>query len=852
MSQARDEAGNIWETDAQGNPVRLIQAANQAPQMPADPSFPYEGAQAQAQAQNTGAQAQVNQATIPAQINTANAQATTAARTSQTAGLPEGFMWGPDGRTAVPIPGYSRQGLSPEIRSQAIQTYQDAAALERAADELVRLYEAGPGATSGLQGLQDYLPTDANKVFNDAGQQARGYVKRALGFTGGEGNTATEASALYDPYLPTSWDRDPQIERKIEKLRELANDARTKAVTTLGGVPDQSGNITPPNALTMPRIVNGASMTAAPMGSETGATPINPAYQQAYEAFVRSGNWTPEQYAAKRAELDRQFYGETLDQGDAYRVEGERILQQLQQGGTLNLSIPPTEKPLSGVDQFRNSLVNNPVGAAAVGFADMGGFGGVSALAGDQMAALGQAQPLGMAAGQIGGAITGTGALGALGRNTAGRMLPQLMGGAGKAQFGRNLAADAAYGGIYGGVTEGDPLSSAALGALGSTVGQGASKALGAAVGGIARSPAVDRLRQAGVRTTVGQNLGGMARGIEDAMTSAPGLGEIVGARRLEGLQDFNRAAFNEGGAPIGATVRNIGEEGVQELLNQAGDAYDSATAGVRVPFDTQFIRDLMTAEKAGAMLPDDLAPRFAKAFENRIMPLSQGSDMTGEQYQQAFRGLKGYRSETTKPGFEQDYRDAITLGMDALTGQMQRGGGQQVISGLGKADQTYRAAKTLQRAVEAARNGSRSGEVQVFMPSQLNDAATQAARKYGGGRQMSELIDAGQSVLPSTIPDSGTGRRVATMALPAAMGGSATLGGGIGYGADGTQGAGTGAATGLGLAALLALGGTRGGQKALNAILFDRGPRAEMIGRAIRKRAGLFGSATLPALIGN
>lgn len=31
MSQARDEAGNIWEVDAQGNPVRLIQAATRGP-----------------------------------------------------------------------------------------------------------------------------------------------------------------------------------------------------------------------------------------------------------------------------------------------------------------------------------------------------------------------------------------------------------------------------------------------------------------------------------------------------------------------------------------------------------------------------------------------------------------------------------------------------------------------------------------------------------------------------------------------------------------------------------------------------------------------------------------------------
>lgn len=38
MAQARDEAGNIWEVDAQGNPVRLIQAAGQQSPQPSRPT----------------------------------------------------------------------------------------------------------------------------------------------------------------------------------------------------------------------------------------------------------------------------------------------------------------------------------------------------------------------------------------------------------------------------------------------------------------------------------------------------------------------------------------------------------------------------------------------------------------------------------------------------------------------------------------------------------------------------------------------------------------------------------------------------------------------------------------------
>jgi hypothetical protein len=856
MGQARDEAGNIWETDAAGNPVRLVQAAQQqAPQMPADPAFPYQGQQAQAQAANTGAQAQVNQATVPAQINTANAQATTATRTAQTAGLPEGFMWGPDGKTAVPIPGYSRQGLSPEIRSQAIQAFSDADALERAADEIMELYRTGPGATNGLSGIQDYFPTEDNRIFNDAGQQARGYVKRSLGFTGGEGNTATESSALYDPYLPSASNFDGQIEAKIEKLRALAEDSRRKATTVLGGVPDANGNITPvPNALTAPRVVGGPANEAAGAMATTTGEPINPEYQREYTEWVmqNAGAFTPEQYAQFRSGLDQKYnYGATTD----YTTEGQRILDRFQQGGSQNLDIPPSNRPLSDEgllgtsafsEQSRNNAVNNPVGAALAGFADMGGFGGVSALAPEQMAMLGEQQAPGMAVGQIGGAITGTGMLGALGRNTLGRAAPSLLGGAGKAQFGRNVATDAAYSGIYGGVTEGDPLSSAALGTLGSVGGQGVGKVLGAAVGGVRQTPAAQKLLDAGVRLTTGQRLGGFAKGLEDAMTSAPGLGDMVNARRLEGFEDFNRAAFNEAGTPIGATVQNLGEQGVGELLDQAGNAYDSATAGVRVPIDTRLLRDLTRAERAGTALPDDLRARFQLAMDNRVMPLSNSPDITGDQYQQAFRGLKGYRSEVTKPGFEQDYRDALTIAMDGLTDQMNRGGGNQVVSGLRSADQAYRGGKTLNSAVQAAKNGTGTGEIQVFTPAQLNTSATQAANKYGGGRQMADLIDAGQQTLPSRLPDSGTARRVATMALPTLLGGTAA-GSGAGYAAGDT---GTGAGVGLSLAALLALGGTRGGQKALNTTLFGRGPRAELIGRLLRQNAGMFGSAGVPLAI--
>lgn len=74
MPQARDEAGNIWEVDAQGNPVRLVSQAAPA-QPPADPTFQYQGQKAQAEAVRAQAEAQVATSTVDADIRLANAQA---------------------------------------------------------------------------------------------------------------------------------------------------------------------------------------------------------------------------------------------------------------------------------------------------------------------------------------------------------------------------------------------------------------------------------------------------------------------------------------------------------------------------------------------------------------------------------------------------------------------------------------------------------------------------------------------------------------------------------------------------------------------------------------------------------
>jgi len=235
--------------------------------------------------------------------------------------------------------------------------------------------------------------------------------------------------------------------------------------------------------------------------------------------------------------------------------------------------------------------------------------------------------------------------------------------------------------------------------------------------------------------------------------------------------------------------------------------------------------------------------------MKNRVDPVVSGGSMTGEQFQQVNRAIKGYRNETTKPGFEQDYRDALGSVDQALRGAMERGGGRSVTEGLSEADAAYRRLKTVQDAVGRARNGSRSGEVETFTPSQLGDASLRTSQRFGDGSLEGgpyyDLASAGQRVLPSQIPDSGTARRVATLALPGVLGGA-------GYGTDKAGWTDNGALGGLALGAVLAAGGTKAGQTAINAMVANRPQSLKRLGGKVGKRKGMFGSALAPLFIEN
>lgn len=873
LQQFRDEDGNIWEGTSPDDPnLRLVSEGGGAVVLPPAPPTP-------------------NQAPVRTPAGGA------------TEGLKPGFMWvdpnNPSaGQMPVPTsgsPSPTRPDITAAAYAEAVQGFTASMALGDIIRDLEAKFDAGPGATRGVYGAQDFIPSPANQEFDRAANAARGTVATVLGFTGGQLNSATEAQMNLGPFIPSASDFDQTSMSAIKRLKDLQRQGLQRSVAILGGAIDASGNVipiprglevTPENinkvvrgepqdeqisAFDVVRTVNtqgptGAAPRADVGSGQTVAEEYPPRMVAAHDDMVRrllsegGGRIDPQAYAAERGKLFQEFNFQSDPQTSAEWATG--VNQYLDAGGrTIPSGILPFERVATATETMRNNLVNNPAGGFAAGLGNAASFGAVEGFLPDQYMALEDAQGFPVIAGEIGGALAGTRGLGAAGRAAAGRFAPSLLGGAGRAQFARNVATDAAYGGAFGGMTVGDPLTGAALGAGGSAIGQGLGNTLASTVGGMQRNAAAQALVDQGVPMSVGRQVG-LGRA-EDVLSSLPFANEAVRNRQIDSFVGFDEAAFRQAAGPatglsnpITPSIRGVGRTALKDLRKVENQAYDRALSGVSARIDGQFTQDFAGVAGAVRALPDDYRRAAEAVMRTRVGEAVKGGAMTGKEYQQAIRGIRSAKSKANMVGVsgnEDQYIEALNKAEDALTGVIQRNAGQSTIDDLALANQIYSNRKILENAsLDRAKGGARSGEVEVFTPSQLIESARMAEKRYGTGEGLLKFGQAGQSVLPSTVPNSATADRLLAASV---LTGAAGTGGAFGY--DQTQGpqsaqsaAGSTAATVGGLGALLGALGTRRGQQVLEQILLTRPQGMQAVGQGIRRRRGLFGSAAVPVAL--
>lgn len=819
MAQAVDEAGNIWEVDAQGNAVRFIgkQGAPQANTLITKQANPVE--QRGDELKNQLTQVQIQKAIDELQKG-------------DKPNLPTGYRMRADG-TAELIPGVAAPGTGNKAtaaqRTDAIQGFNDAAALRNIAKELRQRFEQGPGATQGVAAIQDFLPTASNRGFDSAAQRARGYVKRSLGFTGGEGNTVAESTALYDPYLPSSSDYDSSILDKIAALEELANLAEGKSVSVLGGRPDASGNVVP---------VGQQSPIKQQLATGETRREVDPVASGIIDRMIRQGK-SAEEINAVLSPLGFNPVGP----GDVAAAQ-----DYLRKNPKYDKSFGRAERILPIENPTLNAALQTAPGTAAATYLNAGGFGVPQALNPQAFEALRDKNPMSAFAGDVGGIITATSGIGAVGNSLARSLAPNALTGGGRlGNAARAIAPDAVYGAGYGAVTEGDPLTGAATAAVGSGAGQLLGKGLQKTFTGVT-DPAVQYLTQRGIPMSPGQILGNNSRigRFFQSVESMPFIGPAFTQRKIDGLNAFNREAMNDAVAPIGGRVTSGGAEGLEQAQGAISQAYGDALSGVNVRPDAQFIGDAQSAMQAGAAVPK-YGEDFTYMMNQEVGPVfGQSGQLSGPQLQSALQSLGKIRSGFAKnPDAMASYAaDATSQMDDALTGLVSRQS-PDTMPAYNAAKGAFRNLVPIENASISAVN-SKAGQG-IFTPAQLSRAIANNTKGYGGraaaarGDNLTDLIRYGQEVLPDTVPNSGTGERIASILLPTALGGTA---------------AGVGTLTQPEYAAplaVLAAISSKTGQKAIQAALTKRPKAIKRLGGIFGRREaqkGLAGMVTAPLLI--
>jgi hypothetical protein len=229
MQQMVDEAGNIWNVDAQGNPVSFAGNANQqrgggVQIKPADPTLNAEIRKKNADAAKAEADAAVAGPMARAQLLNAQTNAASISKPSAT---------------------------EIELAAKEAASAKRAATVRALTDQVRRLYKQdiqGQPA-SRLWGATEYIDMlPANERFTAAGNTMLPLIRPLIAQTAKEGDSNIELT-IFQSYVPSANDSDKTIEQKLAMLDIL-----------IGGMVDGSppsktvndlneGQIVPPKAL---------------------------------------------------------------------------------------------------------------------------------------------------------------------------------------------------------------------------------------------------------------------------------------------------------------------------------------------------------------------------------------------------------------------------------------------------------------------------------------------------------------------------------------------------------------------------------------------------------------------------
>lgn len=298
------------------------------------------------------------------------------------------------------------------------------------------------------------------------------------------------------------------------------------------------------------------------------------------------------------------------------------------------------------------------------------------------------------------------------------------------------------------------------------------------------------KLRAAGVTNlTPGQAFGGIPQKIEQAAESIPLVGDVIASARTQNIEQFSNAAINQSLKNIEKSLpKDIsGNEAIKFAEKAIDSAYTklvpklSVSSGTMTSFATDAPMPLVAnvnsiIGQAAQNLDDASAAQLSKIVENNLLKKFKDNTLSGNNLKGAESAIGTYAVKFKKSlDPNQNVMGDALFDVQLALRQAVEEANPKYRNQLQKINSAFADFTRVQRAAAAA--GSREG---VFTPAQLLSAskASDISKRKGafarGEARMQDIAQAGQEVLGSKLPDSGTPYRLGVGA--AGFGGLAAM----------------------------------------------------------------------------
>jgi hypothetical protein len=277
-------------------------------------------------------------------------------------------------------------------------------------------------------------------------------------------------------------------------------------------------------------------------------------------------------------------------------------------------------------------------------------------------------------------------------------------------------------------------------------------------------SAKAQNLLNQGVDLTPGQKMGGALKRLEDKLISYPMVGGMIENARKAGIESFDKAAFKRVLEPIGGKVPDVtGREGMEIVENQVKHTYNELLPKLNFKATSEFNTQMADLRNMAQGLPNNLGDTFNTNIDQIIAKrMSKNGTMDGINFKEAESDLSGLAKDylSSSSASERNLGKAFRQALVNLRTSLAESNPQ-------KAQELSDVNKAFANLSVVRKAASMANTQDMFTPSQLANAVKAADTSAGKNRTaqgkalMQDLTDAGVSVLPSKVPDSGTASRM-------------------------------------------------------------------------------------------